>query len=48
MLPQWMQRLQMEESFSWLSTLGGAYSSLGENMYNCVSYIYGCTDKMFD
>ncbi|XP_033646822.1 uncharacterized protein LOC117306328 [Asterias rubens] len=35
MLPQWMQRLQMEESFSWLSTLGGAYSSLGDNMYNC-------------
>ena len=37
MLPQWIQRVQMEETFSWLSTLGGAYSSLGDNIYNCVS-----------
>ncbi|XP_022085660.1 uncharacterized protein LOC110976579 [Acanthaster planci] len=35
MLPQWIRRVQMEEAFSWLSTLGGAYSSLGDNMYNC-------------
>ncbi|XP_072043322.1 uncharacterized protein F58A4.6-like [Amphiura filiformis] len=35
MLPWWTIRLLLEEAFSWLSTLGGAYSSLGENFSHC-------------
>ena len=37
MLPLWTLRLAMEDAFSWLSTLGGAYSSLGEQYSQCVS-----------
>ncbi|XP_030847281.1 uncharacterized protein LOC100893631 [Strongylocentrotus purpuratus] len=34
MLPLWLARIAMEDSFSWLSTLGGAYSALGDDFQN--------------
>ena len=33
-------RLQLETVFAWLSTLGGAYSSLGEKFVEHVSLIF--------
>lgn len=35
----WM-RLEIENAFSWLSTLGGAYSALGDYFEDCVSSLY--------
>lgn len=32
------ERRQLEYTMSWLSTLGGAFSALGDNFYHCVSY----------
>ncbi|XP_054749557.2 uncharacterized protein LOC129255031 [Lytechinus pictus] len=34
MLPLWLARISMEDSFSWLSTLGGAYSALGDHFHH--------------
>lgn len=30
-------RVEIENAFSWLSTLGGAYSALGDYFEHCVS-----------
>nr|XP_006814365.1 PREDICTED: uncharacterized protein LOC102803331 [Saccoglossus kowalevskii] len=35
LIPQIYIRLHLEDSFSWLSTLGGAYSSLGDKYHHC-------------
>lgn len=40
MLPLWLARIAMEDSFSWLSTLGGAYSALGDDFKNFVSLLH--------
>ncbi|XP_041457146.1 uncharacterized protein LOC121409296 [Lytechinus variegatus] len=34
MLPLWLTRISIEDSFSWLSTLGGAYSALGDHFHH--------------
>ncbi|XP_071510717.1 uncharacterized protein F58A4.6-like [Diadema antillarum] len=31
MLPLWLVRMTMDDAFSWLSTLGGAFSALGDD-----------------
>lgn len=31
------QRIELEHAMSWLSTLGGAFSALGDNQLHCVS-----------
>lgn len=33
-------RVEIENAFSWLSTLGGAYSALGDYFEHCVSICY--------
>ncbi|XP_070572075.1 uncharacterized protein [Ptychodera flava] len=37
MVPQINVRIHLEDAFSWLSTLGGAYSSLGDTYIHCSS-----------
>lgn len=32
--------MEIEEALSWLSTLGGAYSSLGDRNVNFVSFLF--------
>lgn len=33
-----LERREVEHAMSWLSTLGGAFSALGEEFQHCVSY----------
>lgn len=35
-----MERSELDSAMSWLSTLGGAYSALGDQFSYCVSLIY--------
>lgn len=32
-----MERSELDNAMSWLSTLGGAYSALGDHFSHCVS-----------
>jgi len=34
-----LERKEADEAMCWLSTMGGAFSALGEDFEHCVSYI---------
>lgn len=35
-----IERREVDHAMSWLSTLGGAFSALGEEFQHCVNFIY--------
>ena len=35
-----VERQEVDHAMSWLSTLGGAFSALGEEFDHCVSYCW--------
>lgn len=35
-----LERREVDHAMSWLSTLGGAFSALGEQFHHCVSLTY--------
>ena len=46
-----LERCEVEHAMSWLSTLGGAFSALGENVEHCVSFhrnYFTETNKLHD
>ncbi|XP_071946591.1 uncharacterized protein [Antedon mediterranea] len=47
MLPYLTMRLEFEDAFSWLSTLGGAYSSLGDQFHQCASVAGRISQQQF-
>ncbi|XP_033123508.1 uncharacterized protein LOC117122133 [Anneissia japonica] len=47
MLPYLKMRLVFEDAFSWLSTLGGAYSSLGDQFHHCASTAGRISEQQF-
>lgn len=40
MMQMTMERREIDHAMSWLSTLGGAFSALGEEFQQCVGFIY--------
>lgn len=43
-----IERQEADHAMSWLSTLGGAFSALGEEFEHCVSFAAGFFIKLYN